>query len=53
MSLSAYAVLSMLSILSVVAAQRLARHQARRPVAWMIAATFLGSFPLIPLALNA
>lgn len=51
MSLSAYAVLSVLAVLSVWAARRLAVTQGRRPLPWMVAALSLGPLPLIPLAL--
>ena len=53
MPLSAYAFFAVLTVLSVIAAQRIARHQGRRPLPWMIAAATLGPLPLIPLALNA
>ena len=53
MPLSAYAFFAILTVLSVVGAQRLARHQGRKPLPWMIAAAALGPIPLIPLALNA
>jgi hypothetical protein len=42
-----------LTIFSVIAAQRLAKQQGRKPLPWMIAAATLGPLPLIPLALNA
>jgi hypothetical protein len=42
-----------LTVLSMLAAQRLAKRQGRKPMPWMIAAAFLGPLPLIPLALNA
>jgi hypothetical protein len=53
MSASVYATFFVLTILSVVAAQRLAKQQGRKALPWMIAAATLGPLPLIPLALNA
>jgi hypothetical protein len=51
MSLSAIAAFTVLAILSVWAAQRLAAAQGRKPLPWMVAALSLGPLPLIPLAL--
>lgn len=48
-----YLTFAVLTILSVIAAQRLAKQQGRKPLPWMIAAATLGPLPLIPLALNA
>ena len=53
MSLALYLAFATLTILSVLAAQRLTKRQGRKPVPWMVAATILGPFTLIPLALNA
>ncbi len=51
MSITAYAVLAVLSLLCMMAAQRLAAVQGRRTMPWMVAALAFGPFPLIPLAL--
>jgi hypothetical protein len=51
MSLSVTAVLFVLTLLSVRAAQQLAVVRGRKPVPWMVAALSLGPLPLIPLAL--
>jgi len=53
MPMSVYIAFAVVTVLSVLAAQRLAKRQGRRPVPWMVAATILGPFTLIPLALNA
>ena len=53
MPIALYLMLAALTILSVIAAQRLAKQQGRKPLPWMIAAATLGPLPLIPLALNA
>lgn len=51
MPLSATAAFTVLAILSVMAARRLAAVQGRKPLPWMVAALSLGPLPLIPLAL--
>jgi len=48
-----FILLSVLTILSVFAARRLAKRQGRNALPWMIAAATLGPLPLIPLALSA
>jgi hypothetical protein len=53
MPASLYVIVAVLTVLSVLAAQRLAKHQGRNPLPWMVAAATLGPLPLIPLALNA
>jgi hypothetical protein len=53
MPASLYITLAVLTVLSVLGAQRLARRQGRNPLPWMVAAATLGPLPLIPLALNA
>jgi hypothetical protein len=53
MPASLYIFLTVLTILSVLATQRLAKQRGRKPLPWMIAATILGPLPLIPLALSA
>ena len=53
MSLALYLAFANLALLSVLAAQRLAKRQGRKPLPWMVAATILGPLTLIPLALNA
>lgn len=53
MPMALYIAFAVLTILSVIAAQRLAKQQGRKPIPWMVAAATLGPLPLIPLALNA
>ena len=53
MPLSVFIAFAIITVLSVLATQRLAKRQGRKPVPWMVAATILGPFTLIPLALNA
>lgn len=48
-----YVAFAILTVLSMLAAQRLAKHQGRKALPWMLAAAVLGPFPLIPLALHA
>lgn len=51
MPVSAYVTFAVLSVLCVMAAQRLASAQQRKALPWMVAALSLGPFALIPLAL--
>ena len=53
MSIAAFAFFAALAVLSVIAAQRLAKHQGRKPLPWMVAAASIGPLALIPLALRA
>jgi hypothetical protein len=53
MPMPLYIAFAVLTVLCVLAAQRLAKRQGRKALPWMVAAAVLGPFPLIPLALNA
>jgi hypothetical protein len=46
-----FVALAAFTVLCMAAAQRLASSKGKSPVGWMLAASFLGPLPLIPLAL--